>query len=183
MSNSSTTASAPNASLAPQDSVAKLLIWILVVVVVACWAAMIWGTYVTYNEAPPLPERFVSASGKTVMTGADVAAGKAAFQKADLMDYGSIYGMGSYFGQDYTAQALVDLATGTRTALAPGDIRQRLRIVGGGAEAAGRCRHARGAEGHRPHRKTAVTVPNAVAAGDDGASEPLRPRPFSPTTS
>jgi len=24
--------------------------------------------------------------------------GKAGFQKADLMDYGSLYGMGSYFG-------------------------------------------------------------------------------------
>ena len=32
------------------------------------------------------------------------------FQKADLMDYGSLYGMGSYYGQDYTAWTLIRLA-------------------------------------------------------------------------
>ena len=64
----------------------------------------------TYEQAPPQPDRYVTASGKTVMTGDDIVAGKAGFQKADLMDYGSLYGMGSYFGQDYTASALVRLA-------------------------------------------------------------------------
>ena len=33
------------------------------------------------------------------MTDDDIVAGKAGFQKADLMDYGSLYGMGSYFGR------------------------------------------------------------------------------------
>jgi nitric oxide reductase large subunit len=32
------------------------------------------------------------------MTAEGILAGKAGFQKADLMDYGSLYGMGSYFG-------------------------------------------------------------------------------------
>ena len=41
------------------------------------------------------------------MTEDDVVAGKAGFQRADLMDYGSLYGMGSYFGEDYTAKYLV----------------------------------------------------------------------------
>ncbi|MDE2473173.1 MAG: hypothetical protein KGL35_31815 [Bradyrhizobium sp.] len=41
------------------------------------------------------------------MTDSDVVAGKAGFQKADLMDYGSLYGMGSYFSQDYTAFGLM----------------------------------------------------------------------------
>ena len=45
------------------------------------------------------------------MTAADIVSGKAGFQKADLMDYGSLYGMGSYFGEDYTAAYLVRLAT------------------------------------------------------------------------
>jgi nitric oxide reductase subunit B len=44
------------------------------------------------------------------MSAEDIYAGKAGFQKADLMDYGSLYGMGSYFGEDYTAQNLVRLA-------------------------------------------------------------------------
>ena len=44
------------------------------------------------------------------MTADDIFAGKAGFQKADLMDYGSLYGMGSYYGQDYTAWTLIRLA-------------------------------------------------------------------------
>lgn len=38
------------------------------------------------------------------MTSADIIAGKGGFQQADLMDYGSIFGMGASFGIDYTAQ-------------------------------------------------------------------------------
>jgi nitric oxide reductase subunit B len=49
---------------------------------------------------------------------ADIQAGKAGFQKADLMDYGSLYGMGSYFGEDYTAANLVRLATLTEEKIA-----------------------------------------------------------------
>jgi nitric oxide reductase large subunit len=52
-----------------------------------------------YKKSPPIPDDFVSSSGKIVTTKADLFAGKAAFQEADLMDYGSLYGMGSYFGQ------------------------------------------------------------------------------------
>ena len=44
------------------------------------------------------------------MSAEDIVAGKAGFQRADLMDYGSLYGMRSYFGQDYTAFALMCLA-------------------------------------------------------------------------
>jgi hypothetical protein len=33
------------------------------------------------------------------MTDQDIVAGEGGFQKADLMDYGSLYGMGSCFGE------------------------------------------------------------------------------------
>jgi nitric oxide reductase subunit B len=52
------------------------------------------------------------------MSGADIAAGKGGFQKADLMDYGSLYGMGSYYGEDYTASILVRLGTATQNNIA-----------------------------------------------------------------
>ena len=52
------------------------------------------------------------------MTADDIIAGKGGFQKADLMDYGSIYGMGSYFGEDYTASTLVRLGVLTKQSLA-----------------------------------------------------------------
>jgi nitric oxide reductase subunit B len=77
-----------------------------------------WATALTYQRVAPEPERFVSPSGATLMRSDDVAAGKAGFQKADLMDYGSLYGMGSYFGEDYTASVLMRLAKLTEENLA-----------------------------------------------------------------
>jgi nitric oxide reductase subunit B len=71
----------------------------MVLVVVGCWAAMIWATIQTYEAVPPIADRFVTRTGATVMNGEDIIAGKAGFQKADLMDYGGLFGMGSYFGE------------------------------------------------------------------------------------
>ena len=65
-----------------------------------------------------------------LMSAADIQAGKAGFQKADLMDYGSLYGMGSYFGEDYTAANLVRLATLTEDNIAKAE-RQSTRGLDG----------------------------------------------------
>jgi nitric oxide reductase large subunit len=62
------------------------------------------------------------------MTEEDIVAGKAGFQRADLMDYGSIYGMGSYFGEDYTAQYLVELGRKTEEKIASLKLRNLLSI-------------------------------------------------------
>ena len=93
-----------------EDPVSNVLKWILLVVAVACFAVLGWTTVLTYQQAPPLPDRFVSPDGAPLMSAADITEGKAGFQRADLMDYGSIYGMGSYFGEDYTAANLIRLA-------------------------------------------------------------------------
>lgn len=95
---------------APQDRVTRVLIVILLLTTVLAWGGMAWMSWVTYAGAPPVPQRIETESGQPVMTAADIAAGKAGFQRADLMDYGSIYGMGAYFGEDYTATALRELA-------------------------------------------------------------------------
>jgi nitric oxide reductase subunit B len=92
-----------------QDQVSNVLKWLLLLTAVVCFVAIGLGTYKTYQLAPPLPQQFLSPSGQTVMTEQDIVAGKAGFQRADLMDYGSLYGMGSYFGEDYTAKYLVRL--------------------------------------------------------------------------
>jgi nitric oxide reductase subunit B len=73
-----------------------------------------WATIVTYRTIAPQPGRFLTAAGAVIITGDDIAAGKAGFQKADLMDYGSLYGMGSYYGEDYTASILVRLGITTQ---------------------------------------------------------------------
>ncbi|AWN73577.1 cbb3-type cytochrome c oxidase subunit I [Legionella anisa] len=91
------------------DKVSDVLKWILLITAIICFIVLFWGTYKTYQLAPPLPQQFKSAVGQIVMTAEDIVAGKAGFQRADLMDYGSLYGMGSYFGEDYTAKYLVSL--------------------------------------------------------------------------
>lgn len=100
------------------DKVANVLKWILLITAIICFAVLIWGTYKTYQLAPPLPQQFQTPSGQVVMTAEDIVAGKAGFQRADLMDYGSLYGMGSYFGEDYTAKYLVSLGRMTEDKIA-----------------------------------------------------------------
>src|SRR5436309_15458001 len=101
-----------------EDPVSNVLKWILLAVAIGSFALFAWATVLTYERAAPQPDRFVGRAGATLMTADGILAGKAGFQKADLMDYGSLYGMGSYFGQDYTAFALIRLATLTEAQLA-----------------------------------------------------------------
>ena len=73
------------------------------------------------------------------MTADDIVAGKAGFQKADLMDYGSLYGMGSYYGQDYTAWTLIRLAGLTEARIAQAQFGKPFdqlaaRSAGGGSQ-------------------------------------------------
>ncbi len=88
------------------DHITTVLKRVFLGVLVAVVAVFAWGTVQTYRESPPIPSRFVTASGQTVFTGTELIAGKAAFQEADLMDYVSLYGNGAYFGEDFTALAL-----------------------------------------------------------------------------
>jgi nitric oxide reductase subunit B len=101
-----------------RDPVSSVLKWVLLAVAVATFALMAWATVATYRLAPPQPDRFLGPDGAVLMTNADVVAGKGGFQKADLMDYGSLYGMGSYYGEDFTASTLVRLATAARENIA-----------------------------------------------------------------
>ena len=98
------------------DPVSDILKWVLLVTAVICFALLGWATVLTYEKAPPHPQAFVDRAGDVLMSADDIAAGKGGFQKADLMDYGSIYGMGSYFGEDYTASTLVRLGVLTKQA-------------------------------------------------------------------
>src|ERR1700683_860833 len=100
------------------DSVSNVLKWILLGVGIVTFAILAWTVKLTYQAAPPFPDRFVAHDGAVLMSAADIQAGKAGFQKADLMDYGSLYGMGSYFGEDYTASNLIRLATLTEAGIA-----------------------------------------------------------------
>src|SRR5689334_18999903 len=92
-----------------EDRVSNVLKWVLLGIAILTFGLLAWATALTYQLAPPQPERFLAPDGSVLMTAKDIDDGKASFQRADLMDYGSIYGMGSYFGEDYTAEYLVRL--------------------------------------------------------------------------
>ena len=120
-----------------EDPVSNVLKWILLAVAIGTFAALGWTTVLTYQAAPPFPDRFVTSGGAVLMTAADIQDGKAGFQKADLMDYGSLYGMGSYFGEDYTAAYLVRLATLTEDNIREGEWRQKPGGIDPGAAGGG----------------------------------------------
>lgn len=100
------------------DPVSRVLKWILLFTAIACFFLMGWATTRTYHDAPPLPDQFTSTAGASLFSATDVVEGKAGFQHADLIDYGGLYGMGSMFGPDYTAETLVYLAKATRENIA-----------------------------------------------------------------
>ena len=145
-----------------EDPVSNVLKWILLVVAVGSFALFAWATVLTYERAAPQPDRYVTAGGATVMTDDDIVAGKAGFQKADLMDYGSLYGMGSYFGQDYTAFALVRLAALTEENLAQTRFGAAFDSLSAEQQAAIRATMQQQLQGVDLTRRE-VTIPDALA--------------------
>jgi nitric oxide reductase subunit B len=144
------------------DPVSDVLKWILLAVGIACFSVMAWATVITYQTVPPQPDRYVSASGALIISGDDIVAGKGGFQKADLMHYGSLYGMGSYYGEDYTASTLVALATATQNAIAVARYGKPLAALGPDEAAATKAQMQRELKGIDLTRRE-VVLSDAVA--------------------
>jgi nitric oxide reductase subunit B len=145
-----------------EDPVTRVLKWVLLATAVICFGLIAWATGRTYQDAPMQPDRFVTPDQTTLLTGADIVAGKAGFQKADLMDYGSLCGMGSYFGPDYTAQNLVALASATEQNLAGDTYNKDFSVLAADQQAAVKARMQdllHGVDLTQP----VVTVPPALA--------------------
>lgn len=87
-----------------EKAVNKFLKITLSLTIIVLVAILVYGTFKVYYGAPPIPGQVITANGKTIFTGQDIVAGKTRFQEFDLMDYGSIYGNGAYFGPDFTDQ-------------------------------------------------------------------------------
>ncbi len=84
----------------------RFLRWGLIVTLAAAVAVLIYGTVMVHRERPPIPDQVVSPSGDVLYTKDDVVDGKGVFQRTDLMDFGSLYGNGAYFGPDWGADYL-----------------------------------------------------------------------------
>ncbi|MFN2362505.1 MAG: nitric-oxide reductase large subunit [Marinobacter sp.] len=59
-----------------------------------------------YREAPPIPDRVVSANGDQLMTEESILDGQTAWQSVGGMQLGSIWGHGAYQAPDWTADWL-----------------------------------------------------------------------------
>jgi len=63
-------------------------------------------TVITYNNAPPIPQKVVDEAGNVLFTKNNIESGQAVFLKYDLMEHGTLWGHGAYLGPDYTAEYL-----------------------------------------------------------------------------
>jgi nitric oxide reductase subunit B len=81
-----------------------------IVTMAAGFAVLILLTVKAYQNAPPIPEKFVDPAGAVVFTADAVIAGQQVFLKHGLMDNGTIWGHGGYLGPDFSAQTLHILA-------------------------------------------------------------------------
>jgi nitric oxide reductase subunit B len=77
--------------------------WLIAIFMVS---ALIFFTANLQKEVPPIPQQTVSPSGEVLYTYDDVVEGKGYFQEFDLMDWGTMLGMGAYMGPDFTTDFL-----------------------------------------------------------------------------
>ncbi len=75
--------------------------WVVGIVMVT---VLIVFTANLQKEVPPIPEKVVSESGEVLYTYDDIVNGKGNFQQFDLMDYGTLLGMGAYLGPDFSSE-------------------------------------------------------------------------------
>ncbi len=73
--------------------------WIIAIFMVSI---LIYYTATLQKEVPPIPQQVVSTSGEVLYTYDDVVKGKGFFQEFDLMDWGTLLGMGAYIGPDFS---------------------------------------------------------------------------------
>jgi nitric oxide reductase subunit B len=86
--------------------------WIIALIMVSM---LIYYTANLQKEVPPIPQTVKSEAGEVLYTYDDVVSGKGYFQQFDLMDWGTMLGMGAYMGPDcptdfmhYRAEFLYD---------------------------------------------------------------------------
>jgi nitric oxide reductase subunit B len=94
----------------PMESLSSYWRVAAIVTMAAGFAVLILLTVKAYQNAPPIPEKFVDPAGAVVFTADDVIAGQQVFLKHGLMDNGTIWGHGGYLGPDFSAQTLHILA-------------------------------------------------------------------------
>ena len=78
----------------------------VVITMLIGFTVLILVSVLAYRDAPPIPEKVVSSSGETLLTGQDIMAGQEVFLKYGLMENGTVWGHGAYLGPDFSAAYL-----------------------------------------------------------------------------
>lgn len=77
--------------------------WFIAIIMVS---ALIYYTANLQKEVPPIPKEVKSVNGELLYTYNDVVEGKGYFQQFDLMDWGTVLGMGAYMGPDFSTDLM-----------------------------------------------------------------------------
>ncbi len=94
-------------------------LWLgLGVLIAASFAVMLWLGADLMHTKPPIPERVVTTSGKTVYTRQDIVTGQKVWQSMGGMQVGSIWGHGALVAPDWSADWLHREKTAELDALA-----------------------------------------------------------------
>ena len=83
----------------------------LVLVIVASFAVLLYAGHRLQQEAAPIPQRVVSATGAEIIGLSEIQDGQNVWQAMGGMEVGSIWGHGSYVAPDWTADYLHREAT------------------------------------------------------------------------
>ena len=75
-------------------------------VVILSFAVLGWTGIRIYQQAPPVPERVITADGRELIGPGVIHAGQNVWQSLGGMEVGSIWGHGSYVAPDWTADWL-----------------------------------------------------------------------------
>ena len=75
-------------------------------VIIVSFAVLGWSGVRIYQEAPPIPDRVVTADGLEVLSTGSISRGQNVWQSLGGMELGSIWGHGSYVAPDWTADWL-----------------------------------------------------------------------------
>ncbi len=82
-------------------------LWIgLAVVILGSFAVLVYYGGEIYRQAPPVPARVVTESGKVLFTGKDIRDGQNVWQSMGGQELGTVWGHGAYVAPDWTADWL-----------------------------------------------------------------------------
>jgi len=84
----------------------RRLWWMLIGILAVTFCLLGWFGREIYRQAPPIPERVLSADGHTLFKADDILDGQTAWQSVGGMQLGSIWGHGAYQAPDWTADWL-----------------------------------------------------------------------------